>query len=207
VTLSRLVLVRHGETEYNSVGRMQGQLDSELTDVGMDQIRAAAPVLAGYEPAYIVSSDLTRAARTAEEVGEVCGMPVKLDARLRETHLGEWQGLTRPDVESGWPGAWETWRGDPTWSPPGGESRVDVARRAIPLVDELVEECAGGPSATVLLFAHGGLIASLSCALMGLPTSSWTSLAGPGNCRWTVLRRRAPQWRLAAHNAGCEPVL
>jgi broad specificity phosphatase PhoE len=84
---------------------------------------------------------------------------------------------------------------------------VDVARRAIPLVDELVEQCADGPGATVLLFAHGGLIASLSCALMGLPTSSWTSLAGPGNCRWTVLRRREPHWRLAAHNAGCEPVL
>jgi 2,3-bisphosphoglycerate-dependent phosphoglycerate mutase/probable phosphoglycerate mutase len=206
VTLSRLILVRHGETEYNSVGRMQGQLDSELTGTGMDQIRAAAPVLAGYEPAYLVSSDLTRAARTAEEVGDLCRMPVKLDARLRETHLGQWQGLTRQAVDSGWPGAWETWRGDPTWSPPGGESRLDVARRAMPLVEELVEQCADGPAATVLLFAHGGLIASLTCALLGLPSQSWTALAGPGNCRWTVLRSRAPHWRLAAHNAGCGPV-
>jgi 2,3-bisphosphoglycerate-dependent phosphoglycerate mutase/probable phosphoglycerate mutase len=207
VTLSRLVLVRHGETEYNAVGRMQGQLDSELTDIGMDQIRAAAPVLAGYGPAYIVSSDLTRAARTAEEIGQVCGVPVKLDPRLRETHLGEWQGLTLPDVHAGWPGAWEVWRGDPTWPPPGGESRVDVVARAMPLIDELIEQFGDGPAATVMLFAHGGLIASLSCALMGLPTPNWTALAGPGNCRWTVLRRRVPQWRLAAHNVGREPAL
>lgn len=205
MTLSRLILVRHGETEYNAVGRMQGQLDSQLTDVGMDQIRAAAPVLAGYEPDHIVSSDLTRAARTAEEVGEACGMPVKLDPRLRETHLGDWQGRTRPDVETGWPGAWEVWRGDPTWSPPGGESRVDVAARAFPLIEELAEQFGDGPAATVMLFAHGGLIASLSCALMGLPAPSWTAMAGPGNCRWTVLRRREPHWRLAAHNLGCEP--
>ena len=207
MTLSRLVLVRHGETEYNAVGRMQGQLDSELTEVGMEQIRAAAPVLAAYGPAYIVSSDLTRAARTAEEVGQVSGMPVKLDPRLRETHLGEWQGLTLPDVEAGWPGAWDVWRGDPTWSPPDGESRVDVAARAVPLIDELVEQFDEGPAETVMLFAHGGLIGSLSCALMGLPAPSWTALAGPGNCRWTVLRRRAPHWRLGAHNVGCEPVL
>src|SRR5882757_6449691 len=93
-----------------------------------------------YEPAYIVSSDLARAARTAEEIGQVCGLPVKLDPRLRETHLGEWQGLTLPDVNTGWPGAWDVWRGDPTWPPPGGESRVDVAARAIPLIDELVEQ-------------------------------------------------------------------
>lgn len=207
MTLSRLVLVRHGETEYNAVGRMQGQLNSELTDVGLEQIRAAAPVLAGFEPAYIVSSDLIRAARTAEEVGQVCGKPVKLDARLRETDLGKWQGLTLPGVEAGWPGGWDVWRSDPTWAPPGAESRVDVAARAMPLVEELVELFAEGPSVAVMLFAHGGLIASLSCALMGLPVSSWTALAGPGNCRWTVLRRRGPHWRLAGHNVGCEPLL
>lgn len=208
--LSRLLVVRHGETEYNAAGRMQGQLDSELTAVGMEQIRAAAPVLAGYEPGYIVSSDLSRAARTAEEIGRVCGMPVKLDPRLRETHLGRWQGLTLPEVEDGWPGAWDVWRGDPTWSPPGGESRVDVAARAMPLIDELIDQFDGsvdGPGATAMLVAHGGLIGSLSCALMGLPAPSWTALAGPGNCRWTVLRRRAPHWRLVGHNVGCEPLL
>jgi 2,3-bisphosphoglycerate-dependent phosphoglycerate mutase/probable phosphoglycerate mutase len=206
VTLARLVLVRHGETDYNAAGRMQGHLDSELTERGREQIRRAAPVLAGYDPARLISSDLTRAALTAERVGEACELPVKLDPRLRETHLGEWQGLTLAEVEDGWPGLIAQWRADPGWAPPGGESRVDVAARVTPLVEELVQEMSDDPPETVLLFTHGGLIASLTCALMGLPTSTWTALAGPGNTRWTVLRRRSVNWRLAGHNVGREPL-
>jgi 2,3-bisphosphoglycerate-dependent phosphoglycerate mutase/probable phosphoglycerate mutase len=183
---------------------MQGHLESELTELGLAQVRAAAPVLAGYEPVRLLSSDLSRAARTAEQVGEACGLPVKLDPRLRETHLGEWQGRTMDEVKADWPGLVPVWRSDPRWAPPGGESRVQVAARVIPLVDELEEELADDPPATVLLFAHGGLIAALSCALMGLPTENWMALAGPGNCRWTVLRRRGAGWRLASHNVGCE---
>lgn len=206
MSLSRLVLVRHGETDFNAEGRMQGHLESHLTEVGQAQIRRAAPVLAAYDPARLISSDLSRSARTAEQVGETCGLPVKLDPRLRETHLGEWQGLTLNEVERGWPGLLGYWRSDPEWAPPGGESRVDVAARVMPLVDELVEELCDGPAETVLLFAHGGLIASLSCALMGLAPPSWTALSGPGNARWTVLRRRSATWRLAGHNLGCEPL-
>lgn len=206
MTLSRLVLVRHGETDYNAEGRMQGHLDSELTLLGREQIRRAAPVLAGYDPARLISSDLTRAARTAEPVGEACELPVKLDPRLRETHLGQWQGLTLPEVEEGWPGLIAQWRSDPGWAPPDGESRVDVAARVTPLVDELAEEMADGPPETVLLITHGGLIASLTCALMGLPAPAWTALSGPGNARWTVLRLRLGSWRLAGHNLGREPL-
>jgi 2,3-bisphosphoglycerate-dependent phosphoglycerate mutase/probable phosphoglycerate mutase len=206
VSLSRLVLVRHGETDFNAEGRMQGQLDSELTEVGLAQIRSSASVLRGYQPARLISSDLSRAARSAEPVGESCGLPVKLDARLRETHLGQWQGMTLAEVEQDWPGLLANWRADPEWGPPGGESRVDVAARVLPLVDELVEELADGDPKTVLLFTHGGLIASLSCALMGLPPPNWTALSGPGNCRWTVLRMRSLNWRLAGHNLGCEPL-
>lgn len=213
MTLSRLVLVRHGETDFNAEGRMQGHLDSRLTGQGLEQIRRAAPVLAGYDPARLISSDLVRAARTAERVGEVCELPVKLDPRLRETHLGEWQGLTMAEVEDGWPGLAAMWRSDPEWAPPGGESRVDVAARVTPLVDELIAEmtdemprAAASVAETVLLFTHGGLIASLSCALMRLPPQTWTAFAGPENARWTVLRRRLGGWRLVGHNLGSEPL-
>ncbi|MGQ0483125.1 MAG: histidine phosphatase family protein [Pseudonocardia sp.] len=212
MSLTRLVLVRHGETDFNAAGRMQGHLDSQLTDRGLAQIQTAAPLLATYQPARLLSSDLTRAARTAEGVGEFCELPVKFDPRLRETHLGDWQGLTAAEVESGWPGAMRVWRGDATWAPPGGESRVDVATRVSPVVEELIEELADDPlrdedpvADTVLLFTHGGLIASLTCALMGLPPAGWMALMGPGNCRWTVLRRRAGHWRLHGHNVGYEP--
>jgi broad specificity phosphatase PhoE len=205
VTLRWLLLVRHGETDFNAEGRMQGHLDSDLTEVGLAQARRVGQALADLEPVRLVSSDLVRAARSADEIGLVCGLPVKLDARLRETHLGQWQGLTVAEVEAGWPGALATWRADPSWAPPGGESRVAVAARAMPLVEQLDEEFADEPPSTVVLCAHGGLIAALTCALLGLETPSWTALGGLGNARWASLRRRsAPgsRWRLTGYNVG-----
>ena len=93
----------------------------------------------------------------------------------------------------------------PGWAPPGGESRVAVVARSRPVVDELDAEFADSTaSETVLLVAHGGLIAGLVTGLMDLPTSAWPSFGGLGNCRWAVLARRAdhPRWRLAGYNIG-----
>ena len=92
--IRRLVMLRHGQTEYNAGSRMQGQLDTELSDLGRDQAVAAAEVLAKRQPLVIVSSDLRRALDTAVALGERAGMPVLVDTRLRETHLGDWQGMT-----------------------------------------------------------------------------------------------------------------
>ena len=206
MTLRRLILLRHGQTDYNVTGRMQGHLDSVLTSVGHEQAAAAAPVLAALEPDRVVSSDLQRAVDTAEVVGAACGLAVKFDARLRETHLGEWQGHTVAEIDGDYPGAIAAWRSDPTWAPPGGESRVAVVARSRPVVDELDAEFADSDeaSSTVLLVAHGGLIAGLVTGLMDLPTEVWPSFGGLGNCRWAVLARRAdhPRWRLAGYNVG-----
>lgn len=205
MTLSRLLLVRHGETDFNAEGRMQGHLESDLTEFGLAQARRVARALVTFQPARLVSSDLSRAARTADEIGLACGLPVKLDPRLRETHLGDWQGLTVTEVEAAWPGALATWRADPTWSPPGGESRVQVAARAMPLVEELAEEFAADPPTTIVLCAHGGLISALTCALLGLEQASWTALGGLDNARWATVRRRstpASRWRLTGYNVG-----
>ena len=206
MTLRRLILLRHGQTDYNVTGRMQGHLNSVLTSVGHEQAAAAAPVLAALEPDRVVSSDLQRAVDTAEVVGAACGLAVKFDARLRETHLGEWQGHTVAEIDGDYPGAIAAWRSDPTWAPPGGESRVAVVARSRPVVDELDAEFADSDeaSSTVLLVAHGGLIAGLVTGLMDLPTEVWPSFGGLGNCRWAVLARRAdhPRWRLAGYNVG-----
>ena len=206
MTLRRLVLLRHGQTDYNVKGRMQGHLDSMLTSVGHEQAAVAAPVLAALAPDLMISSDLRRAADTAEAVGAAAGLPVKFDARLRETHLGRWQGLTVDEIDRDEPGAIAAWRSDPTWAPPGGESRVEVVARARPVVDELDAELADSEesSTTVLLVAHGGCIAGLVTGLLELPTESWPSFGGLGNCRWAVLARRAdhPRWRLAGYNVG-----
>jgi broad specificity phosphatase PhoE len=204
VTLRMVVLLRHGQTDYNVAGRMQGHLDSKLTEAGLAQAMAAAPDIAKVAPERIISSDLSRARDTAGFVGGACGLPVALDERLRETHLGEWQGRTVLDIEQDFPGAIAAWRSDPGWAPPGGESRIDVVRRSRPVVDELDDELTGPAPATVVLVAHGGLIAGLVCGLLGLPTSTWPSVGGLGNCRWATLARRDdhPRWRLTGYNVG-----
>lgn len=206
MSLRRLVLLRHGETDFNVEARMQGHLDSRLTEAGLIQIKRAAPLLARLEPDRLLSSDLRRAAVTAEEIAAVTGLAVTVDPRLRETHLGAWEGHTTEEIERDRPGVIAEWRSDPTWAPPGGESRVDVVRRAMPVVIELDEELADVAASrlTGLLCAHGGLIAGLTAALLELPVPNWPSIGGLGNCRWAVLTRRrsSPRWRLAGYNVG-----
>ena len=212
----RLVMLRHGQTNFNAISRMQGQLDSDLTDLGRAQAVAAAEVLAKRQPLLIVSSDLRRAYDTAVALGERTGLRVQVDTRLRETHLGDWQGLTHQQVDAGAPGARLAWRDDATWAPHGGESRIDVADRSLPLVAELL---AGEPDwgaddsdRPVVLVAHGGLIAALTAALLGLPVASWPVLGGMGNASWAQLSGHgavdaAPadiRWRLDVWNASAQ---
>jgi broad specificity phosphatase PhoE len=204
VTLSRLILLRHGQTDFNVAGRMQGHLESVLTPIGRAQAVAAAPAVAALAPDRLISSDLSRAADTAELVGAVCGLPVKLDARLRETHLGQWQGMSVDEIEAEYPGAIATWRSDAAWAPPGGESRIQVVERSRPVVDEVDAEPSDGGSEALLVVAHGGLIAGLVSGLLDLPARAWPAIGGLGNCRWAVLARRPdhPRWRLAGYNVG-----
>ncbi|WP_072688349.1 histidine phosphatase family protein [Rhodococcus marinonascens] len=201
----RLILLRHGQTVYNAESRMQGQLDTDLSDLGRAQARTAASVLVGREPISIVSSDLRRAYDTAVEVGDNAGLPVQIDARLRETHLGEWQGLTHLDVDTRSPGARAMWRNDATWAPPGGESRIDVARRSKPVVAELMEKYENWRCQPVVLVAHGGLIAALTAALLDLPVDRWPVLGGLGNTSWVQLstygNSDSLDWRLDVWNA------
>ncbi len=212
----RLVMLRHGQTDFNAISRMQGQLDSDLTDLGRAQAVAAAEVLAKRQPLLIVSSDLRRAYDTAVALGERTGLRVQVDTRLRETHLGEWQGLTHQQVDAGAPGARLAWRDDATWAPHGGESRIDVADRSLPRGTELL---AGDPDwgdddsdRPVVLVAHGGLIAALTAALLRLPVDSWPVLGGMGNARWVQLSGHGPadagaadiRWRLDVWNASAQ---
>ena len=136
VRVRRLVMLRHGQTEYNAGSRMQGQLDTDLTDLGRDQAVAAAEVLAKRQPLVIVSSDLRRALDTAMTLGERAGLPVQVDTRLRETHLGDWQGMTHLEVDAVAPGARLAWR---RRRPLGTARRVRAGstspRAAMPLVE------------------------------------------------------------------------
>lgn len=212
----RLVMLRHGQTEFNAGSRMQGQLDTDLTDLGRAQAVAAAEVLSKRQPLLIVSSDLSRARDTALTLGERSGLPVRVDTRLRETHLGDWQGLTHGEVDALAPGARLAWRDDARWAPHGGESRIDVADRSLPLVAEIVagepEWGAEEPDRPVVLVAHGGLIAALTAVLLDLPIDSWPVLGGMGNASWAQLSGHGPagapisdlRWRLDVWNASAQ---
>lgn len=201
MTLRRLVLWRHGETEHNATGRMQGHFDSALTQTGWNQARFAVAALARFDPTVVLASDLRRATDTATVFTEATGVPLRIDKRLRETNLGRWQGRTTTEVEAEAPGVLRKWRLDAALRPPDGESRVEVGERAVDLVNELDEEF----DDTVLLCTHGGLITALTARLLGLPIVMWPQLAGIGNCHWTVLGRRLAdddRWRLIEYNAG-----
>ncbi len=212
----RLVMLRHGQTKSNADNRMQGQLDTDLTDLGRAQAVAAAEVLAKRQPLTIVSSDLRRAYDTAVSLGERSGLPVRRDIRLRETHLGDWQGMTHQQVDTAAPGARTAWRDDAASAPHRGESRIDVADRSLPLVAELVagepDWGFGDPDRPVVLVAHGGLIAALTAALLGLPVDNWPVLGGMGNASWAQLSAHgaagAPftdlRWRLDVWNASAQ---
>lgn len=199
----RLILLRHGQTEYNATSRMQGQLDTELSELGRRQALAAAREIAAFEPLAVVSSDLRRAYDTAVALGDSAGLPVEIDPRLRETHLGQWQGLTHHDVDSVAPGARAAWRADARWAPPQGESRVDVARRSVPVVRELLDKYEQWGQRPIVLVAHGGLIAALTAALLDLPVDRWPILGGLGNTGWVRLSGygEEPAWRLDVWNA------
>ena len=202
--MRRLVLLRHGRTAHNADGRIQGQLDVPLDELGLAQAEALGTVFSSDPPAVVVSSDLARAAATARAVCEHVGLPLRLDPRLRETHFGDWQGLTGPEVSARWPDLYERWRkGDD--SPAGGETRLEVAARATAVVQEVLPSVPDGR--TLLLVTHGGTARALVGSLCGLDPDSWWTLGPLGNTCWSTLVESSSGWRLERHNTGLGPLL
>ncbi|AWH91743.1 histidine phosphatase family protein [Dietzia lutea] len=224
----RLILLRHGQTHYNASLRMQGQLDTELSELGVRQAHAVGRALAPRRPWTILSSDLQRAHETAKALASEVGLDVRTDPRLRETNLGTWQGMSHSEVDEQWPDARLRWRSSPRWSPPDGESRIDVARRTREVVDELVESSPEWGEHPAVIVAHGGAIAALTGALLELPVEHYPMFNGLGNTCWVQLSAhprpadpdesqaepevapttdaaRAFLWRLDQWNAGITP--
>ena len=99
----RIIILRHGETDHNAAGIWQGQLDTELSDRGLAQAKACGPAVMALGPSRIVSSDLRRAAVTAQAVARAGGIPLSLDPRFREIHAGQWQGMDNTEVSARFP--------------------------------------------------------------------------------------------------------
>lgn len=196
--MTRLILWRHGQTEWNSSRRVQGQTDVELTEVGRRQATAAAERLATVRPDALVSSDLRRAADTAAALAALTGLPVETDPRLRERHFGEWQGLTFPEIAERWPQEAARWlAGDPS---PGCdiEEMDELTKRATDALRDIADRYAGR---TTVVAVHGGAGRAGTAGLLGWPPEVATTLGVLDNCHWTDLRFDDLRgWRLGAHN-------
>ncbi len=202
----RVVLWRHGRTAWNTEGRFQGQLDVELDAVGVEQARRAASLLAGLPPSAVLCSDLSRARATVEPLLGLTGLSATYDAGLRETHGGEWQGLTGPEMRSGADRSdFDAWRrGADLPAGRTGERRSEVGVRAVAVVRRALESLGAGE--VLVVVTHGGTARATIGTLVGLPVEHWDVFGGLANCSWSVLEEGpGGSWRLAEHNAGTLP--
>jgi glucosyl-3-phosphoglycerate phosphatase len=196
--MTRLLVVRHGRTGYNATDRIQGQLDTELDEVGRAEAVAVAARLAAVAPDVIVSSDLSRAADTAAELGAVTGLPVRYDPRLRERYFGVWQGLLGGEVAERYPEEYARWQAGLPIEGCEVEELDDLAKRASMAFAEAADLAPGG---TVVVFCHGGTTKYGVVALLGWPGSVLGTIGSMGNCHWVDLRRHAVRgWRLHGYN-------
>jgi probable phosphoglycerate mutase len=194
----RLLVWRHGRTEWNATGRFQGQLDPPLDDEGRAQAARTAPQLAAVlrdQDVVLVSSDLQRAVDTAGVLAPLLGVSVRVDERLREHGLGSWEGLTRDDVAERHPDQYADWLAGRPVPGRGGEAQADVAARAVAAVADLP------PASAAVLVTHGGTAGRLVEALLGLGPEHRRVFGPLGNCHWSELAFQSSGWRLMRHNA------
>ncbi|GAP20385.1 histidine phosphatase family protein [Leptolinea tardivitalis] len=165
--MTEIWLVRHGQTDWNLEGRLQGQLDVPLNETGLKQAQSLAETLRGKPFSAIYSSDLMRARQTAEIIARVVNLPITFDKRLREISQGQVEGMLFSDVIQKFEGALADRTRNPVESRlPGGESVAELAERFRDCVDEISRQKYTRP---VLLIAHGLAIATILCQARGYP--------------------------------------
>lgn len=162
----RLLLVRHGETDWNAERRFQGHTDRPLSAIGLRQAEAVARAVAEFKPVALFSSDLLRARVTAEAAARATGLTLQTDPALRECSFGAWEGLTFDQIQTLHPEAYAEWQRNAHHSPPGGESIVQVATRMSDAVAHIREKFDGQ---VVALVAHGGCLQAMLCHALGIP--------------------------------------
>ena len=200
----RLVIWRHGQTDWNIENRFQGHSDIPLNSVGHYQAEHAAKILEAMGATRIIASDLIRAQQTAEKLSALTGLPVETDARLRETNGGNWEGKTGLENRANDSARFIGWRsGDDGPAGEIGERRSEVALRAEAAAQDALQSAEG----TVVFVTHGGTARCLLGKLLGLNFADWSSLGGLSNAQWSVLEysKYLNRWTLSEHNAGSIP--
>ncbi len=164
-----LILVRHGQTAINAGGLLQGRIDAELDDTGVRQAAALADAMAARHPAaLVVASPLLRARQTADVIAASLQTDVVIDERFIELDYGDFDGKAMHEIPDE---TWAEWRRDPLFTPPGGESLVDLDRRVQPALAELAVEAR---ERDVIVVSHVSPIKSAVTWVLGTgPESTW----------------------------------
>lgn len=201
----RLVLWRHGRTQWNAVGRAQGHANVSLDAVGRAQAERTAPLLASYQPTFVWSSDLARARETADALMALLpSHELVVDARLREYDVGIREGLTFPELAVQHPHLYARFMSGSETVVPGAETTEQVSKRMVEALSDAAEAVDGGE--TGVLVGHGASLRVGLLAFLGVPDHLGEILAGMENCSWTVLELRSGRgWQIVDYNAGTLP--
>lgn len=184
--MTKLVLIRHGQTDWNATGRWQGQADPALNEVGREQARQTARELRAQKIDTLISSDLRRARETAEIIAEELGLRVVLEPRLREVNLGDWQGLYSDEIRARWPNEMQLWLEQPlAIRPPNGESIRELAERVLAAVNDIAARYA---DLRVGIVAHELPIAVITTHTAGIPLDQLRQHIPP-NAAWREVER------------------
>ena len=203
--MTEIILIRHGETDWNRVRRMQGHIDIALNNHGRQQARALALALAVEKPDVIYASDLQRARDTAQAVADVHAMEVVIDHALRERCYGAFEGLMYDEISHHFPAAFEQWRArDPHARFPAGERDAETAHefyaRSVNAVTTLALRHNGEK---ILILTHGGVLDCLYRAAHGMSISAERAVemknAAINRLQWDGQQMRVLQWGEIAH--------
>jgi len=185
----RIYFVRHGETSWNAIMKIQGHSDVFLSDRGREQAEMLAQRLSNEKIHCFYSSDLARACETARIVAQPHEMDVITTPALRELNFGVWEGLTVKEIEETYPGQIKSWWTNPLNTHiPQGETLSEMTERCVNEVKNIIKE---HNNETVLVVAHGGVIRSIICSVLGINLNEQWRLHLDNACLSLV---DFPQW-------------
>ena len=178
------MIVRHGETEWNAQGRIQGHTDTGLSEKGAEQARSLGQRLAGLNIDVAYSSDLKRTSETAKLALGERDVALNETPMLREYHKGEFEGMTLSEIESQFPGEYPRYlKKDLDYAPKGGETTRDVSARMVKIIDEIKSNHL---NEAVLVVSHGGALRAAMVSLLNMPIEgNWSFVFG--NCGLTTV--------------------
>jgi alpha-ribazole phosphatase len=175
--MTTLLLIRHGQTDWNVEGRYTGQSDIPLNETGREQARYLAERLQDAPPDVMISSDLRRASETANIIAEVTEAPIHTDARLREINQGVWEGMLFPDIKAKFAKEFAARQANPlTVSAPNGETVGQVRSRVLDAVKDMAQKY---PNRRVAVVAHGFVLALIKTDAYNHPIAKVWDLIPP----------------------------